>query len=327
MKTRSMTLVVLVLALVFTALLPVTTVQAAGKTVGRKPFTYRTVKGADNGNPVSALKVRDQSATSDDPSKYVLFSTPGIAYRGTQEFSLGKAYKPADVTGLSLRINFKGPARSTQVWAWKLFDWNARKWVKVGDNAGVKANVWKLLVFNVPSPQRFVNLNGRIRVLLTSNNASKNAKIDFEILHVTVTPASGCGAQENPDFEAEVFSLINAERAREGIGLLARNEKLDAAAQRHSNDMACNNFMSHTGSDGSSPWDRMDQAGYTWIRAAENVAAGYSSPASVVDGWMNSAGHRANILDPSLEDVGIAHAYQSGTTYGHYWTTDFGTQP
>lgn len=327
MKTRSILLIVLCLSLVFPAALPVGTVQAASTTVGRLPFTYRTVRGADNGNPVAALKVRDQSGTVDDPAKYVLFSTPDVAYRGTQEFSLGSAYRPADVTGLSLRVNFKGPHKSTQVWAWKLYDWGARKWVKVGDNAGAQADVWKLLVFSVPSPQRFVNANGRIRALLSSNNPSGDAKIDFEILRVTLVPASGCGAQESSAFEAEVFSLLNAERAKAGVSPLARNDKLDAAARRHSNDMACNNFMSHTGSDGSSPWDRMNQAGYTWIRAAENIAAGYSSPASVVDGWMNSPGHQANILDADLEDIGIAHAYKSGTDYGHYWTTDFGAQP
>jgi uncharacterized protein YkwD len=305
------------------------TVQAAGTVLVRKPVSYTTSKGADSGNPVSALKVRDQSATADDPSKYVSFSTPGTVYRGTQDFSLGSAYKPADVTGISLRVNYKGPAKSTQAWTWKLYDWNAKKWVKVGDNAGVQANVWKMLVFSSPSsPKRFVNASGKIRVLLTSNNASGNAKIDFEVLQVTVTPNSGCTIQENSAFEAQVFSLVNAERAKEGIGPLARNGKLDAAAQRHSNDMACNNFMSHTGSDGSSPWDRMNQAGYDWIRAAENIAAGQSTPESVVAAWMNSTqGHRETILDPNLEDIGIAYAYKSSTSYGHYWTTDFGAQP
>lgn len=71
----------------------------------------------------------------------------------------------------------------------------------------------------------------------------------------------------------------------------------------------------------------MNQAGYTWIRAAENIAAGYSTPGSVVAGWMDSPGHKANILDGDLEDIGIAYAYKSNTDWGHYWTTDFGTQP
>jgi uncharacterized protein YkwD len=258
----------------------------------------------------------------------VLFSTPGTVYRGTQDFSLGSAYQPADVTGISFRVNFKGPGKSTQAWVWKLYDWNARSWVTIGDNSGVKPGVWKMLIFDsVVSPQRFVNPSGKIRVQITSNNASQDAKVDFEILRVTVTPSSGCAVQENSAFEAQVLTLVNAERAKEGISPLTRNAQLDAATQRHSDDMACNNFMDHTGSDGSSPWDRMNQAGYSWSMAAENVAAGYSTPASVVAGWMNSPGHKANILNAGLEEIGIAYAYKSSADYGCYWTTDFGTQP
>jgi uncharacterized protein YkwD len=322
-------MIFMLLALVIAAVLPVDTVQAAGTTLVRKPVIYKTNKGADDGKPVSVIKVRDQSRSADDPSKYVLFSTPGTVYSGTQDFSLGNAYKPADVTDISYRVNFKGPAKSTQTWTWRLYDWNAKSWVKIGDNAGVDPGVWKMLVFDsVASPQQFINANGKIRVQVTSNNPSQNAKIDFAALHVTVLSGSSCEVQENAAFEAEILSLINEERAKEGISPLTRNDKLDIAAQRHSNDMACNNFMSHTGSDGSSPWDRMNQAGYDWIRAAENIAAGQSTPESVVAAWMNSTqGHRETILDPNLEDIGIAYAYKSSTSYGHYWTTDFGAQP
>ena len=328
MKARSMVLAILLLALTITAALPGGVARAASTTFFRKPMLYKTVKGADSKKPVSVLKVRDQSGSADDPSKYVLFTTPGTLYRGTQDFSLGGAYKPADVTAISLRVNFKGPAKSTQIWTWKLYDWNAKNWVKVGDNAGVQPGVWKMLMFASPSsPKRFVNASGKIRVQVSSNNASQNAKLDFESLRVTVNPGSSCTVQENSQFEAQVFSFINAERAKKGVSPLTRNTKLDTASQRHTNDMACNNFFDHTGSDGSSPWDRMEQAGYNWIRAAENIAAGYASPSSVVAGWMNSSGHKANILDPNLKDIGIAYGYKSGTDWGHYWTTDFGTQP
>jgi uncharacterized protein YkwD len=328
MKTRSIPIIIVLLALIFTAVLPVDTVQAASTTIGRKAVRYRTLKGGDNGKPVSVLKVRDQSGTANNPSKYVLLSTPGTAYRGIQYFSLGKAYKPGDVTGIHLRVNFRGPAKSRQTWVWKLYDWNAKRWVKIGDNAKANPGVWTMLVFDpVTSPKRFVNAKGKIRVRVNSNNASLNAKIDFEVLRVNVVPNSSCTVQENAAFEAQVLSLINAERAKKGTAPLTRNTKLDAASARHSKDMACNNFMDHTGSDGSSPWDRMEAEGYTWTNAAENIAAGYSTPASVVAGWMNSSGHRANILNGSLEEIGIAYAYKSGTKYGHYWTTDFGTQP
>jgi uncharacterized protein YkwD len=321
-------MIFMLLALVIAAVLPVDTVQAAGTTLVRKPVIYKTNKGADDGKPVSVIKVRDQSRSADDPSKYVLFSTPGTVYSGTQDFLLGDAYKPADVTGLRLAVNFKGPAKSIQVWTWKLYDWSANHWEKIGDNAGVTSGVWNMLVFDsVASPQRFVNANGKIRVLVTSNNATKNAKIDFEALDVTVNPKTDCAADENSSFEDQVFSLINAERTKRGISPLVRDDRLDTAAQGHSNDMACNNFMSHTGSDGSSVWDRMNEAGYNWIGGAENIAGGYPTPSSVVAGWMNSDSHRGNILSPYLEDIGIAYAYESSAYYGYYWTTDFGILP
>lgn len=328
LKTRSTLLIFSLMAVLFTAVFPVEATSVANRTIGLQPAYYRTLKGADSGTPVSVLKVRDQSGTADDPSKYVMFSTPGVAYRGIHKFTLGKKYSSADVTGIRLKVNFKGPAKGKQAWVWKLYDWNARRWVRTGDNAGARPGVWTMLVFDpVVSPKRFINAKGNIKLLIISNNATRNAKIDFEVLRVTVEPGSSCGAQENSTFESRVLILINEERTSRGIAPLTRNTKLDSAAQRHSNDMACNNFIDHIGSDGSSPWDRMSQAGYTWIRAAENIAAGYSTPASVVSGWMNSSGHKANILNADLKDIGIAYAYKSGTTYGHYWTTDFGTQP
>jgi uncharacterized protein YkwD len=78
--------------------------------------------------------------------------------------------------------------------------------------------------------------------------------------------------------------------------------------------------MSHTGSDGSSPFDRIRRYGYNYRRAAENVAAGYSSAQDVMRGWMNSSGHRANILNPRYRDIGIGDA--SGNK--RYWTETFG---
>lgn len=120
--------------------------------------------------------------------------------------------------------------------------------------------------------------------------------------------------------EQEALDAINAERAAHGCGALRSDERLQRAAERHSADMAAHNFLSHTGSDGSSPWDRIHDEGYRFNNAAENAAAGYPTGTDVVAGWMGSSGHRANILNCALDDAGIAHAYRSTTTYGHYWT-------
>ncbi len=130
-------------------------------------------------------------------------------------------------------------------------------------------------------------------------------------------------------FEQEVLDLVNQERAGAGCNPLTANEKLVAAARGHSDDMAINDFFSHTGSDGSSAGDRISREGYDWSRYGENIAAGYTSPASVMNGWMNSPGHRANILNCAFTEIGIGYTYLANdtgsTNYHHYWTQDFGT--
>ncbi len=133
-----------------------------------------------------------------------------------------------------------------------------------------------------------------------------------------------------PPFPAEVIALTNQRRAAiPNCPALVPNHKLMRAAHLHSEDMALRDFFSHTGSNGSSPWARMAAQGYTFSLAAENIAAGYSTPASVVEGWMNSSGHRANILNCNLREIGVGYYLLANDTgsvnYGHYWTQDFGT--
>src|SRR5689334_22644408 len=90
--------------------------------------------------------------------------------------------------------------------------------------------------------------------------------------------------------------------------------------------MADNGFFSHTGLDGSSPFDRMRQAGYNFLSAGENVAYGYATPQAVMDAWMNSPGHRDNILQPLYTEIGIGVAVHGGTSGPIYWTQDFGSR-
>jgi len=134
-------------------------------------------------------------------------------------------------------------------------------------------------------------------------------------------------------FEAQVLTLVNQHRAAGAVcggvtkppaAALTLDTKLQCAARRHSKDMGTNNFMSHTGSNGSTPWQRITDAGYTYRRAAENVAAGYSTPAAVVAGWMASSGHCTNIMNPQLVHLGVGYFYAPASTYRHYWTQDFG---
>lgn len=134
----------------------------------------------------------------------------------------------------------------------------------------------------------------------------------------------GCSPAGNGSFESQVISLINQERAKVDLGALSANGSLTSAARRHSEDMACNDFFSHTSPTTGSPFDRILAAGYSYSAAAENIGAGYGSPAAVVDAWMKSSGHKANILGENYVHVGLGYAYWSGSTYGHYWTATFG---
>ncbi|MEV4675526.1 MULTISPECIES: CAP domain-containing protein [Actinomadura] len=119
---------------------------------------------------------------------------------------------------------------------------------------------------------------------------------------------------------AQVISLVNKERAKNGCRALTSNGKLAVAAQGHSADMARRGFFDHTNPDGKSPGDRITAAGYRWSTYGENIAKGQPTPASVMTSWMNSPGHRANILNCSFREIGVG-VVKSG---GPYWTQVFG---
>ncbi|MFE2445299.1 CAP domain-containing protein [Streptomyces melanosporofaciens] len=121
---------------------------------------------------------------------------------------------------------------------------------------------------------------------------------------------------------SEVIALTNAERAAARLAPLAPDPRLTAAAQAHSDDMVARDFYSHTGPEGGQPWDRARTAGATHRGIGENIACGQRSPAEVVRGWMNSPGHRANILKPDFTHIGVGHA--TGSRAGTYWTQVFG---
>lgn len=120
------------------------------------------------------------------------------------------------------------------------------------------------------------------------------------------------------DFEQQVYDFTNQQRIQQGLLPLTLNLTLNDVAEKHSVDMAVRSYFSHQGLDGSLPWDRMRVGGYNYSRAAENIAFGYPSAQEVVTAWMNSPGHRQNILDPNLREIGVGY-------YNGYWTQNFGT--
>lgn len=120
------------------------------------------------------------------------------------------------------------------------------------------------------------------------------------------------------DYAQQVTALVNAERAAYGLSPLTLNEALCVGAQRKAQDMHDQGYFSHTSPDYGSPFDMMRSLGITYQTAGENIAMGYSSPAAVVEAWMNSEGHRANILSSAYTAIGIGYVADGG-----YWTQWF----
>jgi len=131
------------------------------------------------------------------------------------------------------------------------------------------------------------------------------------------------------------------EGIKPAVPALVWNDKLYSAAAEHSNDMAKSDTFSHTGSGTQSDWtseqkglgrgstvtERIENSGYDWQRNGENIAAGTNLDTvdAVIQEWLNSAGHCANLMNPDFKDVGMAMAEDANSKYIHYWTQDFGT--
>lgn len=152
---------------------------------------------------------------------------------------------------------------------------------------------------------------------------------------VTATTTSAGARAASAALQQEILTYLNQARAKScqcgtttyaATTPLALNDKLNAASDKHALDMATYNYFSHTGRDGSQPWDRMTREGYIWRTAGENIAAGYTTARAVVDGWLKSPGHCANIMNPNFKEVGVGYAYTTTSTYKYYWVNDFGTQ-
>ena len=120
------------------------------------------------------------------------------------------------------------------------------------------------------------------------------------------------------NFESEVVRLVNEIRVKNGLNKLTEDWELSRVARYKLQDMKDNKYFSHTSPVYGSPFQMMKSFGISYRTAAENIARGYSTPEAVVNGWMNSSGHRANILNASFKKIGVG--YVSG---GHYWTQMF----
>ena len=133
-----------------------------------------------------------------------------------------------------------------------------------------------------------------------------------QIINIPTLPSSVT------EFEGEVVRLVNEIRKSHGLQPLIQDWQLSRVARYKSEDMQKNNYFSHTSPTYGSPFNMMKSFGISYKTAGENIAKGYSSPKAVVDAWMNSPGHRANILNSSYTHIGVGYVAS-----GNYWTQMF----
>ena len=119
-------------------------------------------------------------------------------------------------------------------------------------------------------------------------------------------------------FEQKVVDLTNQERAKNGLPALKVDINLSKMAHEKARDMSANNYFSHTSPTYGSPFDMMKKFGITYNYAGENIAKGQQTPQEVVNAWMNSEGHRKNILSPNYNYIGVGYVAQ-----GNYWVQEF----
>ncbi len=155
-----------------------------------------------------------------------------------------------------------------------------------------------------------------------------------EALLIALVVALAAPSPAAADPAQSVLASVNAVRAKAGCGPLKVNASLTAAARLHAGNMAEKNFFSHNGKDGKSFASRIRNEGYRYAQAAENIAAGHPTPDRAVQAWLDSPGHRRNIMNCKFRDTGIAMVYQPddkplrGKSAGlrYYWVQVFGLQ-
>ncbi len=131
----------------------------------------------------------------------------------------------------------------------------------------------------------------------------------------------GADSGDYADYAVSVLDLVNENRASYGLAPLTLASDLCDDADVRAEEIV--SVFSHTRPDGSSCFTVIDGS---YRRVAENIAAGLATPEETVDQWMNSPGHRANILDPELRELGVGYCYEDGSAYGHYWVQLFRTR-
>ncbi len=165
-------------------------------------------------------------------------------------------------------------------------------------------SMWKIAVKYETGLSEIINANTHI----------KNPSLIYPGQKITIAQKDTAASS----YEKEVIRLVNEIRAKNGLGTLKEDWELSRVARYKSEDMKNNNYFSHTSPTYGSPFDMMKKFGISYRGAAENIAKGQKTPQEVVNAWMNSSGHRANILNKSYTHIGVGYVKS-----GNIWTQMF----
>jgi uncharacterized protein YkwD len=187
-------------------------------------------------------------------------------------------------------------------------------------------------LFAAPACAALVSCGGGDAGPAPSAGAAANSPASAPVGGATTATASTCNL---PNFQASLLARINQVRASGAdcgsdgtfgaAAPVAWNDRLTAAADAHAEDMSAQNYFSHTSADGRTLAERVNATGYAWTGLGENIAAGYPSVNAVMDGWIASPGHCANLMNAVFAEVGVACVPgAAGDTYSTYWTMDLG---
>ena len=172
--------------------------------------------------------------------------------------------------------------------------------------------------FSVPYREKTTKQTTTKQTTTKQNTTQKQTTTKQSTTQKQTTTAQNTGTYTLNAYEKEVIRLINEIRVKYGLNTLSTNTKLSQVARLKSQDMQAKGYFSHTSPTYGSPFEMMKKFGITYRYAGENIAYGQRTPQQVVDAWMNSSGHRANILNANFTQIGMGYV-----ATGNYWTQMF----
>ena len=224
-------------------------------------------------------------------------------------------------------VNYEQKEKTYTTYNWSTYNFNKNNWLVDLPKLQKEKNESEDKLKNQPdvstteNKEQTTTQNQQTVKQTTSSNNNTSNQQSTSTDNSTQTAASNSSSNTDNQIdaiEAKVVELTNAERAKKGLSPLQIDTQLMAAAREKSEDMKANQYFSHTSPTFGSPFDRLKALGISYQAAGENIAKGQKTAEEVVEAWMNSEGHRANILDANFTHIGVGYVQD-----GSIWTQQF----